>query len=97
MNSIGPLLLRWFEKARRELPWRREPRDPYRVWISEVMLQQTRVEVVIPYYQRFVKRFPTLAALAKAPLAFDLDRLKQISDQIAMLNRKLNYTYGEKI
>ncbi|HUJ29154.1 MAG TPA: A/G-specific adenine glycosylase [Myxococcales bacterium] len=61
-------LLAWFRKARRELPWRREPRDPYRVWVSEVMLQQTRVDVVIPYYQRFLRRFPTLRALAAAPL-----------------------------
>jgi A/G-specific adenine glycosylase len=61
-------LLRWFERTRRDLPWREEPRDPYRVWISEVMLQQTRVDVVVPYYQRFLKAFPTLPALAQAPL-----------------------------
>src|SRR5713226_2925691 len=61
-------LLRWFGRAKRDLPWREEPRDSYRVWISEVMLQQTRVEVVIPYYQRFLRRFPTLRALARAPL-----------------------------
>ncbi|MCA1825350.1 MAG: A/G-specific adenine glycosylase [Myxococcales bacterium] len=61
-------LLRWFRKAKRPLPWRTEPRDPYRTWISEVMLQQTRVDVVIPYYQRFLNRFPTLQSLARAPL-----------------------------
>ena len=61
-------LLRWFERAKRDLPWREEPRVPYRVWISEVMLQQTRVEVVIPYYRRFLRRFPTLKSLAEAPL-----------------------------
>jgi A/G-specific adenine glycosylase len=61
-------LLRWFQSARRDLPWRKEPRDPYRVWVSEVMLQQTRVEVVIPYYRRFVRRFPTLRSLARASL-----------------------------
>lgn len=61
-------LLRWFEGARRDLPWRKEPRDPYAVWISEVMLQQTRVDVVVPYYQRFLRRFPTLPSLARAPL-----------------------------
>jgi len=65
---ISTSLLRWFRKARRDLPWRREPRDPYRVWVSEVMLQQTRALVVIPYYRRFLRRFPTLAKLAKAPL-----------------------------
>jgi len=69
MNSTlaGPLLS-WFEGARRDLPWREEPRDPYRVWVSEVMLQQTRVDVVIPYYRRFLARFPTLRALAAAEL-----------------------------
>ena len=61
-------LLRWFQREKRDLPWREEPRLPYRVWVSEVMLQQTRVEVVIPYYQRFLRRFPTLEALATAPL-----------------------------
>ncbi len=61
-------LLAWFALERRALPWRKEPRDPYRVWISEVMLQQTRVEVVIPYFERFTRRFPTLAKLAAAPL-----------------------------
>jgi A/G-specific adenine glycosylase len=65
---LSTSLLRWFRKARRDLPWRREPRDPYRVWVSEVMLQQTRALVVIPYYRRFLRRFPTLAKLAKAPL-----------------------------
>src|SRR5437773_704228 len=67
MSSISVPLLRWFRRARRDLPWRREPRNPYRVWVSEVMLQQTRVDVVIPYYRRFLKRFPTLASLAAAP------------------------------
>jgi A/G-specific adenine glycosylase len=61
-------LLAWFEAARRELPWRTEPRDPYRTWLSEVMLQQTRVDVVVPYYTRFLERFPTLQALAEGPL-----------------------------
>jgi len=69
MNSIvADRLLPWFARARRDLPWRKEPRDPYRVWVSEVMLQQTRVEVVVPYYRRFLRRFPTLRALARAPL-----------------------------
>ncbi|MCI0652515.1 MAG: A/G-specific adenine glycosylase [Planctomycetes bacterium] len=58
-------LARWFARARRDLPWRRT-RDPYAVWISEVMLQQTRVQAVIPYYERFLARFPTAAALAAA-------------------------------
>jgi A/G-specific adenine glycosylase len=59
-------LLRWYDRARRPLPWRRD-RDPYRVWISEVMLQQTRADVVAPYFERFLARFPSVAALAAAP------------------------------
>jgi A/G-specific adenine glycosylase len=60
-------LLRWFDRHRRDLPWRRT-RDPYGIWLSEVMLQQTRVETVLPYYERFLTRFPTVEALAAAPL-----------------------------
>jgi A/G-specific adenine glycosylase len=61
-----PPLLRWFDRHQRELPWR-GTRDPYRVWVSEIMLQQTRVETVLRYYEPFLRRFPTVAALAKAP------------------------------
>ncbi len=59
-------LVDWYEKEKRDLPWRRTT-DPYAIWISEIMLQQTRVETVIAYYQRFMKRFPTVHALADAP------------------------------
>ena len=55
-------------KSRRDLPWR-ATRDPYRIWLSEIMLQQTRVEAVLPYYEAFLKRFPDVAALATAPEA----------------------------
>jgi A/G-specific adenine glycosylase len=61
-------LLAWYHIHRRKLPWRRT-RDPYRIWISEVMLQQTTVEAVIPYYRRWLKQFPSLKALARAPLS----------------------------
>ncbi|MFN8454597.1 MAG: A/G-specific adenine glycosylase, partial [Anaerolineae bacterium] len=60
-------LLTWYHHNRRDLPWRGET-DPYRIWISEVMLQQTQVTTVIPYYYRFLQRFPTLADLAAASL-----------------------------
>ncbi len=60
-------LLAGYDAHRRDLPWRRD-RDPYRVWVSEIMLQQTRVETVLPYYARFLDRFPDVAALAAAPL-----------------------------
>ncbi len=59
-------LLDWYDKNRRELPWRTET-DPYRIWVSEVMLQQTRVDTVIPYYHKFLRRFPDIYALAAAP------------------------------
>lgn len=58
-------LLAWYEKNKRDLPWRKT-NDPYHIWISEVMLQQTRVETVIPYYERFIEQFPTLEHLAEA-------------------------------
>jgi len=58
-------LLAWYRGARRDLPWRRT-REPYRVWLAEVMLQQTRVATAVPYYERFVAAFPTLEALAAA-------------------------------
>jgi len=58
-------LLQWFDQHKRDLPWRRD-RDPYRVWLSEVMLQQTRVAAVIDHYERFLRRFPTIEKLASA-------------------------------
>ena len=64
-------LLAWYDRHRRDLPWRAEPgerADPYRVWLSEIMLQQTTVAAVKPYYARFLDRFPTVSALAAADL-----------------------------
>ena len=65
--EIRSRLARWFEAAKRDLPWRRR-RDAYAIWVSEVMLQQTTVAAVIPYFERFLERFPTVEALAAAPL-----------------------------
>ena len=63
----GPLLLDWFAAHGRDLPWRDEsPRDPYKVWVSEIMLQQTKVETVRPYYDSWMEHFPTIPALAAA-------------------------------
>ncbi|GGG24233.1 A/G-specific adenine glycosylase [Paenibacillus abyssi] len=59
-------LLDWYRRNKRDLPWR-QSKDPYRVWVSEIMLQQTRVDTVIPYYERFMDKFPTIKALAGAP------------------------------
>jgi A/G-specific adenine glycosylase len=58
-------LLSWYDKRARPLPWR-ETRDPYRIWVSEVMLQQTQVKTVEPYYGRFIDRFPSVEDLARA-------------------------------
>lgn len=68
-QKLRRTLLQWFDRSRRDLPWRHPSRrsDPYCVWISEIMLQQTRVAVVIPYYERFLARFPAIADLAAAP------------------------------
>jgi A/G-specific adenine glycosylase len=65
LRSIRTKLTRWYGRAKRDLPWR-GTRDPYAIWISEIMLQQTRVAAVIPYYQRFLDRFPDIRALASA-------------------------------
>jgi A/G-specific adenine glycosylase len=64
--SIQRDLLSWFQLQARDLPWRRT-RNPYHIWVSEIMLQQTQVATVIPYYERFLAQFPTIKALAEAP------------------------------
>ena len=66
LQMIPSPLLSWYDKNRRILPWREEP-TPYHVWVSEIMLQQTRVEAVKPYYKRFMEAFPDIEALAYAP------------------------------
>lgn len=66
LEKIPALLLRWYDGCARVLPWREDP-APYRVWVSEIMLQQTRVEAVKPYYERFLERLPTVKAVAEAP------------------------------
>jgi A/G-specific adenine glycosylase len=66
-RTLNRKLLDWYRRHQRPLPWRKT-KDPYHIWISEVMLQQTQVNTVIPYYQRFLKAFPTVDALARAPL-----------------------------
>ncbi len=59
--ALRERLLEWFHKSQRDLPWRRN-KDPYRIWLSEIMLQQTRVAAVIPFYERFLEHFPTIRA-----------------------------------
>ncbi|HID34987.1 MAG TPA: A/G-specific adenine glycosylase, partial [Anaerolineae bacterium] len=67
IQAFRRALLHWFRQHARAMPWREEP-TPYRVWVSEVMLQQTQVATALPYFERFMARFPTVEALAAAPL-----------------------------
>ncbi len=70
-TSPAESVLAWYDRHRRILPWRAAPRetpDPYRVWLSEIMLQQTTVKTVAPYFLRFVQRWPNVGSLAAAPL-----------------------------
>jgi A/G-specific adenine glycosylase len=67
MNAVAEAIVAHFAQVKRDLPWRRT-RDPYAIWVSEIMLQQTRVATVIPYWERWMTRFPTVRALAGAPL-----------------------------
>ncbi len=78
-------LLRWYRKRRRDLPWRRT-RDPYAVWVSEIMLQQTRVETVAPYFRRFLEAFPDVRALAAAPE----DRVLKLWEGLGYYRRATN-------
>ena len=80
----NPLLL-WYDKHKRVLPWREEP-TPYRVWVSEIMLQQTRVEAVKPHFERFLQAFPDIAALAAA----EEDRLLKMWEGLGYYNRVRN-------
>ena len=80
-----PLLVEWYAENRRELPWR-EGADPYRVWISEIMLQQTRIEAVRPYYQRFLAELPSVEALA----GVEDDRLMKLWEGLGYYSRARN-------
>ena len=96
LRALQDALLAWYEEKKRDLPWRRT-RDPYAIWLSEVMLQQTRVETVVPYYARFLRAFPTVHALAEAPLD---DVLAQWSGlgyyrRARMLHRGARFVAGE--
>ena len=85
LAQLPELLLRWYDQSARVLPWREDP-TPYRVWVSEIMLQQTRVEAVRPYYERFLEAFPTVEALAGAPE----DRLLKQWEGLGYYNRARN-------
>nr|MDQ3365978.1 A/G-specific adenine glycosylase [Myxococcota bacterium] len=66
-GSIAAAVVGHYASVKRDLPWRRT-RDPYAIWVSEIMLQQTRVATVIPYWERWMAKFPTVSALATSPL-----------------------------
>ena len=82
LDAIAAPLLRWFHSEKRALPWREEP-TPYRVWVSEIMLQQTRVEAVKPYFERFVAALPDVRALARA----DEDTLMKLWEGLGYYSR----------
>lgn len=90
-ESIRRQLLQWYDAHARVLPWR-GVRDPYRTWVSETMLQQTRVETVIGYYQRFLERFPTVEALAEA----DQDEVLKLWEGLGYYSRARNLHKGAK-
>ncbi len=78
-------LIRWYQTHRRDFPWR-HTRDPYRIWVSEIMLQQTRTEAVVPYYERFLKELPDVSALA----ACEEDRLFRLWEGLGYYSRARN-------
>ncbi len=84
-KEFAALVVDWFRREGRILPWR-EGRNPYRIWISEVMLQQTRIEAVIPYYHRFLQELPDLAALAACPE----DKLLKLWEGLGYYSRARN-------
>lgn len=84
MNFVKPLLA-WYEQNHRDLPWR-NTRDPYQIWVSEIMLQQTRVAAVIPYYERFLKELPAVTDLARC----DEDRLLKLWQGLGYYSRARN-------
>ncbi|NWF94352.1 MAG: A/G-specific adenine glycosylase [Syntrophaceae bacterium] len=90
--KIQTKLLRWFEENGRDLPWR-NTRDPYPIWVSEIMLQQTQVVTVIPYYQRFLKSFPTVYHLARA----DLSRVLKAWEGLGYYSRARNLHRASKM
>lgn len=92
LAQLPKLLLRWYDGSARVLPWRENP-TPYRVWVSEIMLQQTRVEAVKPYYERFLSAFPTVEDLAKAPV----DRVLKMWEGLGYYNRVRNLQKGAQM
>jgi len=91
-TKIQKKLLHWFKKNKRDLPWRKTE-DPYAIWISEIMLQQTQVATVIPYYEIFLKTFPTIRYLAKA----NLSKVLKVWEGLGYYSRARNLHQASKI
>ncbi len=91
-KKIQSKLLQWFEKNQRDLPWRKT-KDPYAIWVSEIMLQQTQVKTVIPYYHTFLKSFPTIHHLAKA----DLSEVLRVWEGLGYYSRARNLHKASQI
>ena len=89
IRAVRIPLLRWYDANKRDLPWR-HTRDPYAIWISEAMLQQTRVETVIPYWERFLETFPTVGALASA----DIDDVYAVWTGLGYYSRARNLKHA---
>ena len=92
LPPIAEPLLSWYRAKRADLPWRRDP-SPYRIWLAEIMLQQTRLEAAIPYYQRFLGEFPTLESLADAPL----ERVLKLWEGLGYYSRARNLHQAAQI
>ena len=92
MENISPALLEWFYKNRRSLPFREDP-TPYHVWLSEVMLQQTRVSAVLPYYYRFLEALPDIPALA----ACEEEKLHKLWEGLGYYSRVRNLQKAAKL
>ena len=91
-SKIQTKLLHWFKKNKRDLPWRKN-RDPYAIWVSEIMLQQTQVNTVIPYYNHFLKTFPTIRYLAKA----NLSKVLKVWEGLGYYSRARNLHQASRI
>jgi len=85
LGQLVPALLNWFSKNARDLPWRRTP-DPYAIWVSEIMLQQTQVKTVIPFWNRWLRELPTVEAAARAPS----DKIHKLWEGLGYYNRVRN-------
>ena len=92
INSVSNILLRWYDNNKRDLPIRLT-KDPYKIWISEIMLQQTQMKTAIPFYIRWIDKFPTLESVAKAKS----DRILKSWEGLGYYKRCLNFHKASKI